>query len=220
MKRGVVSVVTVVLSVFAVSSAVAFNTDELNRITFANNTGFEIQYLFFSPGDSEYWGADVLGSSRTFADGDQLAFYIHYPDPKDKFDFLAIDTDGDSYVIRNVTVSDKSESQIAFTLDDLADSNYNFNFAQVKLDNQTGEDIYYCFLSPADSKMYGVDMLDDQTVLSSGGTLSLLVPVGSNKSNYDVIGVGKSGGEYSFSIGIDNSKDTFRYALELSDAVQ
>ena len=89
----------ILLALLAAGLAFGIETSDLNRITFENETGYDIYYLFFSPGDSDYWGADILGTTRTLDDGEAVGFYIYYPDAANDFDFLAIDEDGDAYVI-------------------------------------------------------------------------------------------------------------------------
>lgn len=217
MKKAVVILFSVGVCLLSATNAMGLDPNELNHITFTNDTGYEIEHLFFSPGDSDYWGADILGSERTIGDGEEVSYYIHYPDKKDKFDFLAVDSDGDSYEIRGMVVSDGKEATVDFTANDLADKNYKLNYAQVSFDNSTGEELYYCFFSPGDSKYYGIDMLDDQTTLLDGDSLTLLVPVSSKKESYDFIGVTESGDEYSFSISINNAKDSYEYSIDASD---
>jgi hypothetical protein len=69
----------------------AFDPDELNLITFYNDTGYDIYYIFTSPGDSAYWGPEILGADRVLEDGQFLGFWIHYPEFSNEFDIMAID---------------------------------------------------------------------------------------------------------------------------------
>ena len=45
------------------ASVFAFDPDELNKITFVNDTGTKIEMIFLSPGDSKYW--DRTSSAQT-----------------------------------------------------------------------------------------------------------------------------------------------------------
>lgn len=47
------------LALFALP-ALAVDPANLSRITFENRTGGDIRYLCLSPGDSDYWGTDIL----------------------------------------------------------------------------------------------------------------------------------------------------------------
>ena len=67
-------VMILVLFVACLFSAYAFDEDYLNLITFDNMTGQTIEFIFLSPGDSEYWGAEILGSERVLEDDDSLGF--------------------------------------------------------------------------------------------------------------------------------------------------
>ena len=195
----------------------AVNPAALNRVTFVNNTGFEIIYLFFSPGDSDYWGADILGTTRTLGDGEKVGFFIHYPDYENEFDFLAIDEDGDAYIIWDYVVSDDGPSGIEITLNDL-EGGYDLpRLATVNLANESGYDIWYTFFSPGDSRMWGVDMLDDETILEAGEKLNLFVPVGSDPIRYDCGSVDEDEDFYQFTVELSDARTEYTWAIELSD---
>jgi hypothetical protein len=217
MRRVVRVFAVMVLALFAVSAAFGINPEHLNRVTFVNNTGFDIWYLFFSPGDSQYWGADILGTTKTLDDGEKRSFYIHYPDQSDTFDFMAIDEDGDAYYIWNYEISDDASAVIEITLDDYDGSKDMPDLAEVNLTNTTGYDMWYVFFSPGDSQMWGVDMLDDETILYDGDSLSLYVPVSDEATRYDFQGVDEDEDEYEFWVELSNSQDSYSFLIELSD---
>lgn len=213
-------VVAVMLMVVVAASAVAINPANLNRVTFVNNTGFDIGYLFFSPGDSDYWGADVLGTTRTLDDGEKVSFYIHYPDATNAFDFLAIDEDGDAYIIWEYEISDGTEAVIEVTLADY-EGGYDLpELATVDFTNDTGYDIWYLFFSPGDSNMWGIDMLDDETILEAGETVSLYVPAAGSTVTYDIQAVDEDQDEYEI-WGIEISDASLHYdiVVEFDDIV-
>ena len=62
--------------IFVSSSVTALDASELNRVTIVNRTGYDFIYVFFSPGDSDHWGPDILGTSRTLDDGRKASFYV------------------------------------------------------------------------------------------------------------------------------------------------
>ncbi|MEE8440524.1 MAG: hypothetical protein V3S41_02290 [Spirochaetia bacterium] len=217
MRRVVRSIAIAALTLLAASAAFGINPENLNRVTFVNNTGYDILYLFFSPGDSEYWGADILGSTRTLDDGEKLGFFIHYPDFENSFDFMAIDEDGDAYFIWDYLISDDRAAVIEITLADY-DGGYDMpDLAEVYLTNVTGYDMWYIFLSPGDSSMWGVDMLDDETILFDGDTLSLLVPVSREDTRYDFQGIDEDEDVYEFWVELSNRRDSYDIDIELSD---
>jgi hypothetical protein len=208
-----------VVAMIVLVTAGAFGIDpaNLNRVTFVNSTGYDFIYLFFSPGDSEYWGADVLGTTRTLDDGEAVSFFIHYPDYANEFDFLAIDEDGDAYIIWNYEISDAEPALIEVTLGDF-EGGYDLpDLAEVSLTNSTGYDMWYVMFSPGDSEMWGIDMLDDETILEAGATLSLFVPVSDTPIRFDVHTVDEDIDSYEFQIELSNARLEYSYAIEPGD---
>ncbi|MFW6288493.1 MAG: hypothetical protein ACOC2Q_01800, partial [Spirochaetota bacterium] len=172
MSKLVGKLMAIALALLVTAGASGLDPSNLNRVTFVNSTGSDFVYLFFSPGDSEYWGADVLGTTRTLDDGEQVSFFIHYPEYSNEFDFLAIDEDGDAYIIWNYEISDAEPALIEVTLEDY-EGGYDLpDLARVNLTNSTDYDMWYVMFSPGDSAMWGIDMLDDESILAVGETLS------------------------------------------------
>ena len=200
MKKFTLTVIFIcILALFSVP-AFAFDSDNLNSLTVYNETGFDIWYLHVSPEDSEGWGADVLGSQRTLDDGEYLGFYILYPDECNSFDIMAIDEEGDSYFIWEYEICDGYEEELEITLDDW-DDEFEIDLEEITIINDTGYDILYLFISPSDSDMWGIDHLDDETILSDGDSVEFLAPAG---ASFDVMLV-------------DEDEDTYsKYNTELS----
>jgi len=208
----------IILLIVAVTcTAAAINPENLNRVTFVNNSGFDMYYLFFSPGDSEYWGADILGTTRTLNNGKKLSFYLHYPDRTNNFDFLAIDEDGDAYLVWDYAITDGDEAVIEITLDQYDGGFQMPELTTLDLTNETGYDMWYVFLSPGDSMMWGVDMLDDETILATGDSLSLFVPVSDDAARYDFLGVDEDEDTYQFYIELSNARSNYSVPIEISD---
>lgn len=195
----------------------AVDPDDLYLITFENDTGYEINYLFLSPGDSEWWGADILGSERTLEDGESLGFYIHLPDGCETFDIMAVDEDDDPYVIYDFEACDDGDAVVVFTEDNLSDEDTDFEFVTINLENELDYDIYYVFLSPGDSDKWGVDHLDEETILEPGDELALLLPVSSKTRRYDVHAVDEDNDTYTFYIEVNDKKDEYSFSFEESD---
>lgn len=215
MKR---TVLTILVATLLVGSLGAMNPEELNSITFYNNSGFDIWYLFFSPGDSDEWGADILGTTRTLDDGQEVEFYLHYPERCNTFDFMAIDEDGDSYFVWDYEICDGKPAAIEITLDHYdPNGTASFNFTEVTLRNDTPYEMYFVFFSPSDSEMWGVDMLDAQTILGPNDQLSLAVPVSKSTVSYDVLAVDEDTDDYSFRVELNSSQSTYTWPIEMSD---
>ena len=196
----------------------AFDPAWLNSMVFFNGTSNDIEYIFMSPGDSDFWGPEILNSERVLESRDNLGFYIYYPDECNDFDILAIDSNGDALYIYEYEICDGVEETIAFSKRDMAEEAPDFDFMELEIYNQIETEIYYMFVSPADSNMYGVDLLDEVTTILPGDTLSLLVPIGDDIVDYDFMAVDEYNDTYSFSYSLDPAYGYLtEIAVEMSD---
>lgn len=181
----------------------AFNPDELNSITFQNNTGYDIWYIFLSPGDSDYWGPEILGAERILEDGESLGFYIHYPDYTNTFDIMAIDDDGYTFILWDFEISDDYPAELTFEFEDLLEDDPGLEYITLNLTNETVP-VHYLMISPEDSNMWGVDLLDEYTILNSDETFGVLVPVGDATATYNVLAVDEDMDEYYFDLHLNS----------------
>jgi hypothetical protein len=205
-------------------SLFSFDPDYLNKVTFINKTGADIWYVFLSPGDSGEWGFDILGSERVLENKNLLSFYISYPDYENDFDIMAIDEDGNTFILFDEKFSDDGEVDIIITEADLDDDNPEMSFLEIQFENQTDYEMLYLFVSPADSDMWGVDMMDDEQTLMSFDTLSLLAPSGEDEVSYDVMAVDADNDEYTFTLNVHtdyaDSDDVIWIPIEYSDLAE
>lgn len=196
----------------------AFDPSWLNNIVFFNGTNNDIEYIFLSPGDTEYWGPEILNSERVLESRQNLGFYIFYPDECNDFDILAIDSNGDSLSIYGYTICDGVEETIAFTNKDMSEEEPYFEFVTLDIYNDIETEIYYIFVSPADSNMYGVDLLDEVTTILPGDYLSLLIPLENEDVDYDIMAIDEYDDSYSFSYTISLDYGTEQQVfIETSD---
>jgi len=196
----------------------AFDPSWLNNVVFYNGTSTDIEYIFLSPGDSDYWGPEILNSERILESRSDLGFYIYYPDDCNDFDILAINSNGEALSIYDYTICDGTQETIAFSKKDMSEESPDFNFITLEVDNEIQTEIYYMFISPADSNMYGVDLLDEETTILPGDYLSLLVPLGDDVVDYDVMAVDENNATYSFTLTLDPSTGSEQnVAVEMGD---
>lgn len=209
----------VLLVVLALLSAVAAHAQQsgLNTVRFSNETGFEIAFLFFSPGDSDSWGPDLLGAGDTLRDGARIEFFLHYPDECGTFDLMAIDTDGDSYLIWEYQICGGEPEDIELTLDAFNGPAPEMSFVELTLFNELPYQLLYLFLSPGDSEMWGVDYLSSAGVLTEGRSVSFLVPAAEDSVTYDLIGVDERSEIYSFAFDVDASEEEIAFPIEMTD---
>jgi len=218
------SLILLLLVFIPLSGIFAFDPDYLNKVTFINKTGADIWYVFLSPGDSSEWGFDILGSERTLDDNSLLSFYISYPEYENYFDIMAIDEDGNTFILFDELFSDDGEVNIIISEDDLDDDNPEMDFLEIQFENQTDYEMLYLFVSPGDSEMWGVDMMDDEQTLLSYDTLSLLAPSGDEEVSYDVMAVDADNDEYTFTLNVHydyaDSDDVIWIPIEYSDLAE
>ncbi|MGI9256230.1 MAG: hypothetical protein ACR2PY_04790, partial [Salinispira sp.] len=176
--------------------AFGFDTSVLGLYTIANRTGFDLHHIFISPGDSSSWGADILSSGKTPAilpPADTYSFYVHYELNNPVFALLAIDEDGDSYVMNEIPGQDTLYLEIGL-------EHYDQPSARVPpadrivLTNAGSSNIWFMFLSPTDSLVWGADILGDKGMFESGESISIrMYP---DETDYDLLGVTENGEMY------------------------
>jgi hypothetical protein len=211
------TLIPMLLSLLAAAPAGAVDPDNLNRITFENRTGDDIRYIFLSPSDSVYWGSDILGASRLLADDQDLAFYIHYPDACNEFDIYAISASDEAYLVYGYEICDDKEATVRLTRRNLDEDAVAFSFTTVTIDNATDYDLWYIFFSPGDSNMWGVDQLDEATILTPGESYSVLLPVSDDVVRYDVRAIDEDRDSYTFFVEIEPDREAHFYSIENSD---
>jgi len=200
-----------ILSFFFITSLIWAQSDSLNTIEFINKTKGEIYYLFCSPGDSDYWGPDVLGESRTLYGGERVEFYISYPEETGLFDFMAIDEFGNVYEIYDQEITDGTPARVTISKAVLTDQQdldtLTSDLVALEISNTTGFELFYLFISPSDSEMYGIDFMDSETTLADGDSIRVLFFNSDTDIEYDVQGIDEDNDSYSFSLSLDPELD-------------
>jgi hypothetical protein len=208
-------ILLVVFCIFLTFNIFGQISEELNSITIKNGTDYEFYYIFFSPGDTDYWGPDILGSSRTVSPGEEVEFFVHYPNEENEFDILVVDEDGDSYSFYGYSVSDGESVYLEVTMADYDEESVEMDFVTAEFVNELDYDIWYFFFSPADSEYFGVDLLDSTTVLEAGDSFEFLIPANSEAVTFDFYGFDEDEDQYSFQIDVEDSD--FSVAIEPGD---
>ncbi len=210
------------LILFFTSAAGVFAQSEYyNLIEFKNKTGRDIYYLFFSPGDSEYWGPDVLGDSRTLDAGESVEFFISYPEYSAQFDFMAIDEEGNVFELYDMEINDDSEARIVINDSQITDywdlDDLENQLISLEINNYTGFEVYYLFISPSDSQSYGIDFMDSETTLSPDDSVSVLLLKSNAEIEYDIQAVDEDDDTYSFSLSLDPDLDSQYTEITIDD---
>lgn len=184
-----------------------FDPDWLNTVTFQNDTGSDIYYLFFSPSDSDIWAPDILGASTIFSNGDTLENYVLYSGASAYFDCQAIDEEGNVYEIYRQRITDKAEAVVRLSKENRTDrvdlDEFEENILQFSVDNLTGSELYYLFISPEDSEEYGIDFMDSESTLTDGDSLEVAVINLGEEFTYDLQAVDEFNQTYSFAVDLN-----------------
>jgi hypothetical protein len=216
--RSRIVVVAAALVLACAASAFAFNPDELNKITFQNTTGTKIEMIFLSPGDSQYWGPDIIGADYFLKDGATIGYYVHYPDKSFKFDIMATDDQGNKFEVRDFQMTDGQEAAVKLTRKTLNQDSPDFTLATVHIENNTGHEVQYLFVSPSDSDAWGVDLLDEESTVADGDEHAFVLAVGKDKVKYNLMAVDENNDEYKFNMTIDpKAKKEFTWSIDPSD---
>ena len=207
-----------VFAAVSAASVFAFNPDELNKITFQNTTGGKIEMIFLSPGDSKFWGPDIIGADYFLKNGATIEYFVHYPDKTFKFDIMATDENGNKFEVRDFEMTDGTEASVKLTPKSLNATAPDFTLATVHIENSTGFELQYLFVSPGDSDAWGVDLLDAETTVADGDSHSFVLAVGKDKVKYNLMAVDENDDEYQFNMTIDpKAKKEFTWAIEPGD---
>ncbi len=195
----------------------AISPDDFNKITFINNLASEknIEYLFFSPGDSQFWGPDVLEKNNAIAKGKKQTAYVFYPDTNAVFDFMAVDSDGMIYEINNVQIQDGKEKIVSITDRQITKRNLSsLPMAEVIVVNNTKRNIDFAFFAPADSKIWGLEILNSSRSLKEDEEVSFLVLLAGEHFDMELMALGENGKEYQRTISIGTSLETINSSLD------
>jgi hypothetical protein len=150
-----------------------------------------------------------------------LSFFVHYPESTATFDIMAVDEQNRALIIYDYGFEDGQEEIIQLRAKDLAKKMPDVSFVELTVKNALDVEVDYLFVSPSDSEAWGVDILDEQTVLASGESSSFLVPVSESAVDYNVMAVDDSGNDFQFDVTLDPAEgDTFSAAIEPGDAVE
>lgn len=201
----------------------AVSQDELNTITVRDNLGAgkTIDYLFYAPDDSDYWGPDILAGQDGIAAGAVRDFQVFYPEASASFSFLAVDGDGYLYEKKHVAVKDGAPASIAFTdAEKTGKKLEGLNMSEIVVSNQTGGQLDYLFLAPADSKIWGIELLGKDSGLESGGTIRLVVLLAGEKFALDCLAVDADGTNYSKNVALGTEEDSYYLNLSADDVDQ
>ena len=92
---------------------------DFTTVTIENDTGYDIWYLFFSPGDSDMWGVDQLDKSTILYPHNDLSVLLPVGRKSVRYDVQAVDEDRDTYTFFVEIDPKRSEHTFSIDLGDL-----------------------------------------------------------------------------------------------------
>lgn len=88
-------------------------------VQIANDTDYEIWYLFFSPGDSDMWGVDQLDKDTILSPGESVRLLLPLTEESVHYDVRAVDEDEDTYTFYVEVVPGETEYLFSIANGDL-----------------------------------------------------------------------------------------------------
>ena len=149
-------------------------------LTVYNDSDTAIWYIYIAPSTSQSWGDDWLGGD-VIMPGDWYTFYM----PAGTYDLMAQDPDGNVLAER---YSEPISGEMEWTLYTDDTSGYTGQdegtYYQLLIENHSGIDICYVFISPSTSDSWGEDWLGPNDIITTGSSYTLYVPAGT--TTYDL----------------------------------
>ena len=177
--------------IFLLISFCSLSTAQENRIlTITNKLDDAIYYLYLSPAEESDWGEDYLGDEILEV---YESISITLPS-SGLYNLMAEDESEKSYRIDGIDLN-KAEALTVSNEDFLPFGGRNPVQKKLRFNNNTGEDIYYLYVSSTNSMYWGEDILNDE-ILSDGDTYTVELPIDSDYPRHDLLAEGEDGSSY------------------------
>ena len=176
---------------------VAFLFSEQGDIIVLNRTGFDVYYLYISPGSSDSWGEDLLGETDILSDGSHVSVPVPGLGKFCNYDLKAIDLDGDSYIKWELDLC--NTGKVVITMDDYVTEDDGSNEMAIQdfvLVNNTGFTIWHIYVSPDYSDNWEEDLLGEDEVLSDREQFPVTFSGYGDQCIFDMKVVDSEGDEY------------------------
>ena len=131
---------------------------------------------------------------------------------------MAIDNQGVVYEMNAIEIKDGQAQTVIIndryktkkTLESL-------NLSEIIMDNDTGKELDYVFLAPADSQMWGIELLNTERTLAPGAQVSFLVLLAGEKFDMDFLTIDAEGNNYEQLIPIGTEEDSLYFSIGQKD---
>ncbi len=168
------------------------SAEEFHTLTVTNNLSDAVYYLYLAPADADDWGEDRLGE-EILETGADITIQAS-ASSETIYNLMAEDEMEKTYRIDNIDLS--NAGSISITDENLLPfGGWNPVNRTLTFYNNTGEDIYYLYVSSNSSMYWGEDILEDD-ILYSGESFTKELPIDSDYPQHDVLAEGESGASY------------------------
>lgn len=123
MKKGIILVLLLTTMIFGAWA------QNYSSITIKNETGYLINYLYFSPAEYDDWGDDFLEGMQ-LADGESIDIELNrdFDEGETVYDLQAVDEDDDYYTIYETDVV--NNSVISITMENYDGGGYDDDYSE------------------------------------------------------------------------------------------
>ena len=166
---------------------------ENKTITVINNLNDPVYYLYLAAADDGSWGEDQLGDEILDAGG-SITLTVPLSSYSGPYKLMAEDETEKTYRIDGIDLNELETLSISDD-DFLPFGGRNPEFRTLSFYNETGEDIYYLYVSSNSSMYWGEDILGDE-ILTDGSYYSAELPIDSDYPRHDLLAEGESGASY------------------------
>ncbi|MDA3956121.1 hypothetical protein [Oceanispirochaeta sp.] len=174
-------------------SGVALFAETTKTIIIENNLDNPLYYLYLSPVSEREWGDDRLGDGL-LDPGTTIEIDFDYDEGKPLFNLMAEDEMEKAYKIEEINMNEINFISIS-PEDFLPFGGFNPVRRDLTFTNNTGEAIYYLYVSSHDSMYWGEDLLGDE-ILYDSSSITLEVPVDGDYPNNDIMAESESNSSY------------------------
>ena len=171
-----------------------------SSVRVVNNTGYTGYYLYIRPAGTGNLGSDRLGSS--ILENRQSFTVSSLPvSAGNRYDIRLVDEDDDTYTKLNVLIG--PNQSIVFTFDDFdrgssTQASQSNDGPPITIVNNTGYLVYFLYISPTTSDVWGEDRLASDQTLANGQSVSVNLPHPLNVTDrYDIMLEDLDGDTYS-----------------------
>lgn len=162
-------------------------------VNIENTLDDTIYYLYLSPVDEREWGEDRLGDDL-FDMNSSIDIELSYDESRPMYDLMAEDEMEKTYRIEDINLNE-TDSIVISSDDFLPFGGRNPIVREMTFSNETGEDIYYLYISSRDSMYWGEDLLGDD-IFANGSEITLSIPIDEDYPDNDILAEGETGSSY------------------------